>query len=218
MITQLAPIDVEFAVPQDRVPEIQARLRRRRDAAGQGARPHAQRRMLDTGRFSTLDNLVDTQHRHREGARRASPTPTATLFPNQFVNVQLLLRTIADAVVVPVTALRHGANGDFVYVLERRPHGVAAHRSSAARPTRRRWSRSSSGLEAGERVVTEGGDRLKDGARVQLPGDRPARPRARRAARRALGPRGARAAANAAPAPAPSAARVDGDAAQKRRR
>jgi multidrug efflux system membrane fusion protein len=95
------------------------------------------------------------------------------LFPSQFVNLRLQVRTIKDAVVVPVTALRHGANGDFVYVLN------AANKTASIRPVTRGQAtvdtiEIKTGLTAGEQVITEGADRLKDGAKVTLPGDRPA--------------------------------------------
>jgi multidrug efflux system membrane fusion protein len=169
VITQLAPIDVEFAVPQDRVPEIRARV-----AAGAALPVVAFDRQrsaeLGRGTFSTLDNLIDTQTGTVKAQARFA-NADATLFPNQFVNVQLLLRTIVDAVVVPVTALRHGPDGDFVYVL-RPDHSVALRpvvRGQAGVDT----VAIAAGLEAGEQVVTEGGDRLKDGARVQIAGEPP---------------------------------------------
>ncbi|MEP7057966.1 MAG: efflux RND transporter periplasmic adaptor subunit [Caldimonas sp.] len=170
VITQLAPIDVEFAVPQDRVPEIQQRV-------ADGAKlpvtalDRTRTRTLDQGAFSTLDNQVDTQTGTVKAKARFA-NAGVTLFPNQFVNVQLLLRSIANAIVVPVTALRHGTNGDFVYVLR-------DDRSVSVRPVVRGQATVdvvaiTSGLAVGEQVVTEGGDRLKDGARVQLASDRPA--------------------------------------------
>ncbi|HUP10255.1 MAG TPA: efflux RND transporter periplasmic adaptor subunit [Caldimonas sp.] len=169
-ITQVAPIDVEFAVPQDRVPEIQSRV-------AEGARlpvtawDRTRTRKLGDGVFSTLDNLVDlTTGTVKAKARFANAG--AALFPNQFVNVQILLRMIANAVVVPVTALRHGSNGDFVYVLQE-------DRTVTVRPVTRGEQTVdvvaiTTGLQPGERVVTEGGDRLKEGARVQVAGERPA--------------------------------------------
>ena len=169
-ITQIAPIDVEFAIPQDRVPEVQERL-------AQGAKLDAtafdrtRTRRLASGTFSTLDNLVDTATGTVKAKARFSNADNA-LFPNQFVNLRLLLRTVASAVVVPVTALRHGPNGDFVYVLNE-------DSTVSQRPVTRGESSVDnvaimSGLKAGEQVVTEGGDRLKDGARVQTQVDRPA--------------------------------------------
>jgi len=97
------------------------------------------------------------------------------LFPSQFVNVRILLDTLKDAVVVPVTALRHGPNGDFVYVLQddRTVRQVAVTQGVSTSDS----VQITKGLDVGERVITEGGDRLKDGARVSLPGDAPAGPR-----------------------------------------
>jgi multidrug efflux system membrane fusion protein len=89
------------------------------------------------------------------------------------VNLRLQVRTIKNAVVVPVAALRHGADGDFVYVLN------AQARTVSLRPVTRGQAnvdkiQLATGLNAGEQVITEGADRLKDGAKVMLPGDRPA--------------------------------------------
>ena len=170
VITQLNPIDVEFSVPQDRVPEIQERV-------AQGAMlpvtafDRTRTRKLDDGTFSTLDNQIDVQTGTVKAKARFANAAN-TLFPNQFVNIRLLLRSVEGAVVVPVTALRTGPNGDFVYVLK-------DDRTVSLRPVQRGVSTSEvvaivKGLEAGERVVTEGGDRLKEGARVQLASERPA--------------------------------------------
>jgi multidrug efflux system membrane fusion protein len=170
VITQLDPIDIEFSVPQDRVPEIQA-------STGRGTRlavaawDRTRTRKLADGTFSTLDNQIDVQTGTvRAKARFANAA--STLFPNQFVNVRLLLRSVEDAVVVPVTALRTGPSGDFVYVLN-------ADRTVSVRPVQRGVSTAevialTLGLAAGERVVTEGGDRLREGSRVQLASERPA--------------------------------------------
>ena len=170
VITQLAPIDVEFSVPQDRVPEVQARV-------AEGAKlpvtalDRTRLRKLDEGVFSTLDNQIDVQTGTVKAKARFANAGN-TMFPNQFVNVQLLLEQVAGAVVVPVTALRHGSNGDFVYVLKD-DRTVAVRRVTRGEATVDVVA-IGSGLAAGERVVTEGGDRLKDGARVQLADDRPA--------------------------------------------
>lgn len=171
VITQTAPIDVEFSLPQDRVPEVQARV-----AAGAElpvtALDRSRATELATGRFSTLDNQIDVQTGTvRAKARFANAGET--LFPNQFVNVRLLLQTLQGAVVVPVAAVRKRSEGDYVYVLD------GASRTVSLRPVTRGPATDervvvASGLRAGETVVTEGADRLKDGARVVLPGDAPA--------------------------------------------
>ena len=171
VITQINPIDAVFAVPQNRLPDVQSRI-----AAGASmpvvAFDQTRTRQLDNGSFLTLDNQVDVSTGTVKAKARFANAGGA-LFPNQFVNVRVLLRTIEGAVTVPVTALRHGPNGDFVYV-------VNDDRTVALRTVTRGEATVSdvivaSGLELGEEVVTEGGDRLKDGARVQLAADRPAR-------------------------------------------
>ena len=170
VITQLSPIDVEFAVPQDRVPDMQASIR------GGGSLPatafdRTRTVPLATGKFAALDNQVDVQTGTvRAKARFANADQS--LFPSQFVNLRLDLRTIKGAVMVPVTALRNSSTGDFVYVLS------AAERTVAVRPVTRGIAtvdkvEIKTGLKAGEQVITEGADRLKDGAKVTLPGDKP---------------------------------------------
>ncbi|HEX4234066.1 MAG TPA: efflux RND transporter periplasmic adaptor subunit [Caldimonas sp.] len=170
VLTQLAPIDVVFSVPQDRVPEVQAGV-----AAGGtlavAAFDRTRTRKLGDGVFATLDNLVDVQTGTVK-AKARFPNADNALFPNQFVNVRLLLRSIDGAVVIPVTAIRNGPNGDFVYV-------VGDDRTVSVRPVTRGIATTdvvavTKGLAVGERVVTEGGDRLREGARVQLASDRPA--------------------------------------------
>jgi len=166
VITQLSPIDVQFTIPQDRVQEVLQRL-------SGGALParafdRSRSTLLEAGRFATLDNQVDTATGTVKGKARFA-NANGLLFPNQFVNLQLELRTIADAVVVPVSALRNGPEGDFVYVLN-------ADRTVSQRNVKRGTATAdrvviASGLQAGEPVVTEGADRLKDGASVQLAAD-----------------------------------------------
>lgn len=168
-ITQQAPIDVVFSVPQDAVPELKAAL------SGGKALPvtafdRARSTQLAGGRFLALDNLVDTQ----TGTVRAKArfdNGNGALFPNQFVNVRLKLRTIDGATAVPIAAVRNGGNGPFVYVLN------AADKTVSLRLVKRGLSSADktqllSGVQPGEQVITEGADRLTDGAKVRLPGAR----------------------------------------------
>ena len=170
LITQITPIDVVFAVPQDQAGALQQSA-----AAGTAmavaALDRTRSATLDTGVFASLDNQVDTTTGTVKAKARFANAALA-LFPNQFVNVRLQLATIDNAVVVPVTALRHGNDGDYVYVLN------AAERTVSLRPVQRGQASAdsiqiTSGLKAGEQVITEGADRLKDGASVTLPGDAP---------------------------------------------
>ena len=200
-ITQVAPIDVQFSIPQDRVSDI---LAAQADAAALPvtALDRTRKAELDKGRFSTLDNQVDTATGTVKAKARFD-NAAGTLFPNQFVNVQLLLRNV-PAVVVPVTAVRTGANGDYVYVINE-------DRTVSLRKVQRGQATVglvaiAEGLQEGERVVTEGGDRLQDGMAVQLPGA--ARPAA------AGGGRGPR---NGASAPRGGAS-APGEGGQRRQR
>ena len=191
VITQINPVDVQFSVPQDRVPDIQTRAMesvKEDKRLPVTALDRTRSNVLDKGVFLTLDNQIDVQ----TGTVRAKArfqNAAGTLFPNQFVNIRLLLRTLQGAVVVPVTALRTGAAGDFVYV-------VNEDRTVSMRPVKRGQGTVENivvteGLKEGERVVTEGGDRLTDGASVRLASDAAARPGAAASAPRngASGPR-----------------------------
>ncbi|MFN3439211.1 MAG: efflux RND transporter periplasmic adaptor subunit [Acidovorax sp.] len=164
-ITQVAPIDVQFSVPQDRVSDIRAA---QTDSAmlAVTALDRTRKTELDKGQFSTLDNQADTTTGTVKAKARFDNAAGA-LFPNQFVNVQLLLRNV-PAVVVPVTAVRTGANGDYVYVINE-DRTVSLRKIKRGQATVGLMA-IAEGLQEGERVVTEGGDRLQDGMAVQLPG------------------------------------------------
>jgi multidrug efflux system membrane fusion protein len=166
LITQLSPIDVEFSIPQDTVPGVMERVN---DGAALPALAldRSRTNTLDSGKFSAMDNQVDVQTGTVKAKARFANAKSA-LFPSQFVNVRLELRTIKDAIMVPVTAVRHGTSGDFVYV-------VKADKTVTVRKVTRGQAtvdkvQIASGLELGEQVITEGGDRLKEGAKVTLPG------------------------------------------------
>ena len=118
--------------------------------------------LLDTGVFASLDNQIDTQTGTVRAKARFNNT-RLQLFPSQFVNVQLQLRVIDDAVVVPVSAVRQGGSGEYVFVL-------MDDRTVKLRPVVRGQPvggkvQVATGLQVGEREVTEGADRLRDGAR-----------------------------------------------------
>jgi multidrug efflux system membrane fusion protein len=166
-ITQVAPIDVVFALPSDTVTAIQERT-------STGATlptivlDRTRTKQLAAGTFLTLDNQIDTQ----TGTIRAKARFTndkASLFPNQFVNVQVELDTVGNAIVVPANAIRHGPKGEFVYVVGQ---DKTAHvRMIKTGPATDELTSVTAGLNVGERVVTEGGDRLTDGSAVRLPGE-----------------------------------------------
>ena len=166
-ITQVQPIDVVFAVPQDRVPAVLAA--HRLGSLPVAALDRARTQTLAQGRFLTLDNQISTT----TGTVRAKArfdNRDATLFPNQFVNARLRLGMEAG-VLVPVTAVRTGPQGDYVYVVD---DDSTAHMRGIVRGIATADQvLVSQGLRVGERVVTEGGDRVKDGGRVRLAGQAP---------------------------------------------
>jgi len=170
VITQQSPIDVEFAVPQDNLPMLQQRINANATLPAT-ALDRTRTDTLALGRFMALDNQVDTQTGTVRAKARFS-NDQLKLFPSQFVNIRLQVNMIKNAVTVPVTALRHGSNGDFVYVLDPQTRTVALRNVKRGQANAERVE-VTSGLEGGETVITEGADRLKDGAKVTLPGDRP---------------------------------------------
>jgi multidrug efflux system membrane fusion protein len=198
VIAQLSPIDVQFSVPQDQV----GALLQGKGPMQAKALDRTRSQVLDTGTFASLDNLVDTQTGTVKAKARFA-NAQGTLFPSQFVNVQLQLRTVQGATTVPVAAVRQGPNGDQVFVIN-------PDRTVSLRLVQRGQSTVDKvqivkGLQPGERVVTEGADRLRDGSRVVLPGDAPAAGR-RNAASGAQGARAPQDGTPAAPAASASAA------------
>lgn len=169
VITQLDPIDVIFAVPQDRRPALQAR------SAGGTPLPvlaldQQSVATLAEGTFLTFDNVVDaTSGTVKAKARFANAD--GRLFPNQFVNVRVRADTIAGAITVPVAAVRQGARGAFVFALnDDRTVSLRQVTTGVADGDRIVVL---SGISEGERVVSEGADNLVDGAQVVMPGDGP---------------------------------------------
>ena len=168
VVTEVTPIDVQFTIPQDSVPQLQQMSARSKLAVV--AYDRTKTVVLDTGVFSTLDNQVDPTTGTVK-AKARFPNATGALFPSQFVNVRLDLRTLRNTVVVPVSAVRTGPDGDFVWILN--PDKTVTKRKVVRGPGTPTITAITFGLQFGEKVITEGGDRLTEGARVTLPTDRP---------------------------------------------
>ena len=166
-ITEVTPIDVQFTIPQDSVPSLQAQSQR--GPLATTAYDRTKTVVLDQGLFSTLDNQADPTTGTVK-AKARFPNAQGTLFPSQFVNVRIALQTLHNVVVVPVTAVRTGPDGDFVWLL--RSDRTVSKRKVVRGPGTPTVTSIVQGLSPGERVITEGGDRLTEGARVTLPGDR----------------------------------------------
>jgi multidrug efflux system membrane fusion protein len=170
VVTQLDPISVIFTLPEDDVPAIQQQL-----ASGAKLQAVAYDRsntiQLATGTLETLDNQIDTTT-GTVRLRALFDNPKNLLFPNQFVNLRLIVSTITGAVTVPNAAVQTGAPGSFVYFVQ--PDSTVAIRVIKPGLVDAEKTQVLSGLAVGDRVVVDGADRLKDGARVVLPGSKPA--------------------------------------------
>jgi multidrug efflux system membrane fusion protein len=170
VVTQLTPIDVEFTLPEDNLPQIQARLR-----AGATLSVTAYDRSGQTelaqGHLLTLDNQVDPTTGTVKAKARFD-NGANTLFPQQFVNVRILVDTLNNAIVAPTSSVLRGADGLFAYVVQ---GGANAHtvtvRAVKTGPVNGDKTAILSGLTVGETVVTDGSDRLRESAPVILPGD-----------------------------------------------
>lgn len=163
-IAQLQPITVVFALPENHLPGINKRL-----AAGEALKVEAwdreQKNLLATGQLLTTDNQIDattgTIKLKAEFANKDN-----ALFPNQFVNARLLLGTLQDATVVPVAAVQRGARGSFVYTVD--GESTVAMVNVFPGASDGKLIAVSGELKPGDRVVTDGTDRLRPGAKVEI--------------------------------------------------
>jgi membrane fusion protein, multidrug efflux system len=181
VITQLSPIDVLFTIPEDSLPPVVKKMHAGTplsvdvyDRAGQTK--------LSSGTLASLDNQIDTSTGTVK-AKAEFANADESLFPNQFVNVRVLLDVMKGTTVIPTSALQRGAAGLFVYVVK--PDRTATVRVIKTGPTEGERVAVTSGLQVGETVVTDGADKLREGSSVELPGDAP--PAADTAAKTAQG-------------------------------
>lgn len=162
VITQVQPITVVFPLPQDDLPAVQARLARGARLAVE-AYDREGRVKLASGTVLTTDNVIDaTTGTVRVKAQFANAD--GALFPNQFVNVRLTVDTITGALVVPGAAIQRGAPGTYVYVVK--ADNTASVRAVTLGAGDGRQVAITQGLSAGERVVIDGADKLREGAPV----------------------------------------------------
>jgi len=168
VVTEVSPIDIQFTIPQDAVPNVQRQANHGRLPVT--AYDRTLTTVLDQGVFSTLDNQADPTTGTVK-AKARFPNAQGTLFPSQFVNVRISLESLHNVIVVPVTAVRTGPQGDFVWIL--RPDKTVTRRNVTRGPATPTMTSITQGLNPGERVITEGGDRLTEGGKVTLPTDRP---------------------------------------------
>ena len=170
-ITQTQPISVVFAVPEANLALISRKLKGT-DPLTVQAWDREQRNVLATGRVSTTDNAIDAVTGTIK-IKAEFANADGTLFPNQFVNIKLQVNTLEDALAVPSTAVQRGAQGTFVYVVK--PDSSVTVRRVRIGTTEGDWVSVQGDLAAGDKVVTDGADRLREGAKVEVIAS-PARP------------------------------------------
>jgi len=164
VITQTQPTFVIFAIPADSISSILERLNNKETLSVEAFDRDGKSR-LASGKLLTVDNQIDATTGTVKLKAEFANTDNK-LFPNQFVNARLRIETRHDSVLVPVAAVQRGTPGTFVYV-------VNADQSVSIRPVTLGTSTADTvaiekGLAAGEQVVTDGADKLREGAKVEV--------------------------------------------------
>ncbi len=168
VVTQMQPMSVLFSVPETDLEEIFRRMHAGHRLIVQ-AYSRNMRDLIDTGRLTAIDNQINTttgtlQMRAQFGNRGF------VLFPNEFVNVKVVVKTLKNQVVVPGAAVQNGPSGNFVYVVK--PNDTVQMRTLVTGPTDGTLMAVLKGLTPGEVVVTDGADELRPGAKVRIPGQK----------------------------------------------
>ncbi|WP_321821501.1 MULTISPECIES: MdtA/MuxA family multidrug efflux RND transporter periplasmic adaptor subunit [unclassified Burkholderia] len=169
VITQLQPMSVIFTTSEDNLPQIVKQVN-----TGRKLSVTAYNRNntvpLETGSLATLDNQIDTSTGTVK-LRATFDNKEGLLFPNQFVNARLLVDVMRDATIVPTAAVLTGSIGQFVYIVK--PDNTVTVRKVTIGPVDGERTSIVSGVALGERVVTDGSDRLREGAKITIPADKP---------------------------------------------
>jgi multidrug efflux system membrane fusion protein len=164
VITQLQPIAVDFSIPEDNLPNLETAMKANPQLPV-AAYDRDLKHKLAEGTLLTTDNQID-QSTGTIKLKAAFPNDDNALFPNQFVNARLLVNTIQNSILIPAAGLQRSQQGSFVYVVkpdhtvEMRPVTVGATQGDVVAIDK--------GLAAGDLVVTDGVDKLQQGAHVSV--------------------------------------------------
>ena len=174
-ITETSPCDVIFTLPESQAGMI-ARAMREREKDHflppllAQAWDREQKELLGTGELVSIDNKIDSATGTVKLKARF-PNNDDRLFPNQFVNVRLLAQTVNNAVTVPSSSVQLGAKGSYCYLVEKKDdsdNGTAIYRDVEPGITVENVTVINSGIEAGNLVVVDGIDRLRDNIEVHI--------------------------------------------------
>jgi multidrug efflux system membrane fusion protein len=169
-ITQMKPTTVQFTVPQNSLSKVLQRVN------GGAKLPVTaynsdNSKQVATGTLYALSNQMATST-GTVTLRATFANDDEALFPNEFVNVQMLVDTLQKVVLVPTSAVQSGAPGNYVYLVNQN-QTVSVHKVTPG-PSNGKFTAILSGLNAGEQVVTDGMDRLSDGAKIRVSQPHPA--------------------------------------------
>ncbi len=166
VITQIDPIAVIFAIPEDSLPQVQKQMQGGRQLPAE-AYDRDLKNKLATGSLMTIDNQIDPTTGTVK-FKAVFPNKEGMLFPNQFVNVRLLVDTVRNVVLVPNAAIQHSPQSAFVYVVKQ--DSSVEGRNVQIQGNEGDQTSIAHGLSAGEIVVTDGVDKLQPGTKVTLRG------------------------------------------------
>jgi membrane fusion protein, multidrug efflux system len=173
VVNQFQPIAVDFTLPEDQLPKVLAKLAAEHQMPVE-AYDRSDTTHIASGQLLTADNQIDTTT-GTDKLKGVFPNKDEVLFPNQFVNIRLVLEQRQNAVVVPAAAMQHGTQGDFVWVVK--PDKTAQMQIVRVDLTQGNNVIIGSGLKGGESVVTDGADKLRPNAKVDpRQSNRPANP------------------------------------------
>ena len=164
VITQMQPMSVVFTVPEDELPAVMKRLH---DGAHLPvtAYDRSNTTKIAVGQLSAVDSTIDPTTGTVK-LRAEFANDDESLFPNQFVNAQLLVDTLKGTTVIPTAAVQRGQPGTFVYLIK--PDNTVSVQKVTLGPQQGERVAVTSGLASGANVVVDGADKLRDGAKIAL--------------------------------------------------
>jgi membrane fusion protein, multidrug efflux system len=162
VLTQMQPMTVIFSIAQDYLPQLQSAQSRGRRVRVD-ALDRAQSNTIATGELIAIDNQIDTAT-GTVRLRAQFDNEKNELFPNQFVNTRVLVRTQHDAVLIPTSAIQHDGTKAFVYVIS----GDTAHIRAVTPGVADAGVTAVAGLEPGDVLANSSFERLRDNARVEV--------------------------------------------------
>jgi len=169
-VTQMQPMSVLFSVPENDLSQVLDQIHQGKKLTAE-AWDRSMTHLIATGTLASLDNEINTST-GTLNMRALFDNRTMQLYPDEFVNIKLVVNTLPNQVVVPGAAVQNGPSSNFVYVVNS-DHTVSM-RTVVTGPTDGANIAVTKGLTPGETVVTDGADQLRDGAEVLLPGEKPA--------------------------------------------